>query len=668
MIAKRIDTKAASPRIARLVRYVVAAQGGIDPRSWSRTADYVLNSGTSSRGEKVGGVRVTNCNTDDPAAAATLIECTQAANTRSKTDKTYHLVFSFPPGEEPPLEVLHSIEDQLCASIGYADHQRISAVHIDCDHLHVHVAINKVHPKGFQNIEPYFDKKKLMEACDRIELQYKLTRTNHGLTGEKTHERLTKVRLNAERGHSPSTLNRLRESYNLSIAERPEAETINNLRILSGSDVVHNATRHSLLLPGYAPDRMDSDGTEHPDSLRRPGNGAGRDRSSIGGVNRYESDRLERKYGLHEESPKVKIRDKQAQAEAHSGVETLTGYVAREVSPALHKAASWQELHTALAEHGLEIKKRGAGLVIGHTALWVRASQCDRSFSLKGLTDRLGPFEENRQEKPRKPYEPKPRQAHPSSAILFEQYQHQQMKHKLARNHGLAQLKYEGALLEANLQRWRLAQRLLVKAAAKGPQRRAMLKMASLQTAVTRNANKRAIDAKRRAFMAETRMPSWARWLALQAENGNTEAVAVLRSREEQEAMRGDLLTAAKNENAENIILTGLKLEADKDGSLSYNAADGGLVIDRKTHVQSFRTTAGSSLIALELAAKRFKGQALIVEGQADFQKEIARLAGAHGLDVRFADPALEQTRKSAQAKPDKSKSHGKSIDNEAEL
>jgi hypothetical protein len=551
MIAKRIDTKAASPRIARLVRYVVAAQGGIDPRSWSRTADYVLNSGTSSRGEKVGGVRVTHCHTDDPAAAATLIECTQAANTRSKTDKTYHLVFSFPPGEEPPLEVLHAIEDQLCAAIGYTDHQRISAVHIDCDHLHVHVAINKVHPKGFQNIEPYFDKKKLMEACECIELEYGLTRTNHGLRGEK---------------------------------------------------------------------------------------------------------------------PKAQIREKQAGAEAHSGVETLTGYVAREVSPALHKAASWQELHTTLAEHGLEIKQRGAGLVIGNGTTWVRASQCDRAFSLKALTGRLGPFEENRQEKPRKPYEPKPRQAHPSSAMLFEQYQRQQMKHKLARNHSLAQLKYEGTLLEANLQRWRLAQRLLVKAAATGPQRRVMLKMVSLQAAVTRNANKRAIDAKRRVFMAETRMPSWACWLALQAENGNTEAVAVLRSREEREAMRGDLVTAAKNENAENIILKGLKLEADKDGSLSYNAADGGLVIDRKTHVQSFRTTAGSSLIALELAAKRFKGQALIVEGQADFQKAIARLAGLHGLVVRFADPALEQARKSAQTVPDKSKSRSKSIDNEAEL
>lgn len=81
----------------------------------------------------------------------------------------------------------------------------------------------------------------------------------------------------------------------------------------------------------------------------------------------------------------------------------------------------------------------------------------------------------------------------------------------------------------------------------------------------------------------------------------------VLRSRQARDAMHGDVLTAAKSENAENVILKALKLHAGIDGSLTYNTTDGGLVIDRKTHVQSYRTTAGSSLVALELAAKRFK-------------------------------------------------------------
>ena len=55
--------------------------------------------------------------------------------------------------------------------------------------------------------------------------------------------------------------------------------------------------------------------------------------------------------------------------EAHAGVDSLIGYAAREVAPAMRRATSWQELHAALAEHGLQIKPRGAGLVIGDAGL-----------------------------------------------------------------------------------------------------------------------------------------------------------------------------------------------------------------------------------------------------------------------------------------------------------
>jgi hypothetical protein len=102
---------------------MMAAQGGIEPESWARTADYILATGSkTSQGERVASFRVTNCGTDDPAHATTIIEATQKANTRSKADKTYHLVYSFPPVETPPLDMLHAIEDELCAAIGYADH------------------------------------------------------------------------------------------------------------------------------------------------------------------------------------------------------------------------------------------------------------------------------------------------------------------------------------------------------------------------------------------------------------------------------------------------------------------------------------------------------------------------------------------------------------------
>ncbi|WP_265567455.1 relaxase/mobilization nuclease domain-containing protein, partial [Serratia grimesii] len=129
-----------------------------------------------------------NCGTDDPADAAILIQATQAANTRSKAEKTYHLVYSFPPGEQPDLETLHTVEDELCEAIGLGDHQRVSAVHIDTDNLHVHVAINKVHPTGLQNIEPYYDQFRLMEACERLEVEHGLQRTFHGLEAKQRNQ------------------------------------------------------------------------------------------------------------------------------------------------------------------------------------------------------------------------------------------------------------------------------------------------------------------------------------------------------------------------------------------------------------------------------------------------------------------------------------------------
>lgn len=544
MIAKRITSKATTSRVARLVRYVVAAEGSIDPRSWSRTADYMLASGTSNRGEKVGGVRVTNCNTGDPAVATTLIEATQAVNTRSKTDKTYHLVFSFPPGEEPPLNTLHKIEDELVAAIGYSEHQRISAVHIDCDHLHVHVAINKVHPKGFQNIEPYFDKLKLMAACERLEIEHGLTCTNHGLTGEKTK--------------------------------------------------------------------------------------------------------------------KEKLAERQAQAEAHGGIETLSGYVARELAKPLREAASWEELHGVLSEHGLQIKKRGAGLVIGNGEIWVKASACDRALSMKALTDRLGSFQELARESA-KTYTPKPKQKTPSTSRLYQKYQQERQSRFSTRQQALQEIQQERDALNANLQRWRIAQRLLVKATMKGPSRRAALKLIGIQTSVARTNNKHAISAKRHKIMATTATLSWAFWLAHEAENGNSEALAVLRSMEGQNSI-GNTLSPSGQIAGKNGILTKLHPRIDKNGRATYRTADGGVVIDRKNQVQSYKTTSESTLIALELASKRFIGKALIVEGQEEFKREVARLAGQQGLQVRFSDPAMEKTRQ-ASLKPERGKSTDRGIE-----
>jgi len=164
----------------RLAGYVLNVQREhqpADPASWTRLNAYILD--TAHQGEKVAWARATNCQADDPGWAVKEILATQARNTRSRGDKNYHLVVSFPEGERPTREQIEDIEDRLCAAIGFEEHQRVSAVHQNTDNWHLHAAINKVHPRTFRNIEPFRDHYRLQEACAELEIRHGLTREPH---------------------------------------------------------------------------------------------------------------------------------------------------------------------------------------------------------------------------------------------------------------------------------------------------------------------------------------------------------------------------------------------------------------------------------------------------------------------------------------------------------
>lgn len=139
---------------------------------------------------RVGGVRITNCQSETIEWAIQEILATQARNTRAQSDKTYHLIVSFPEGEEPPECVLHAIEDRICEGLGFAEHQRLSVIHRDTDNLHFHLAINKIHPERLTIYEPYYDHKKLGELCASLELHYGLIQDNHQArkTGQRAED------------------------------------------------------------------------------------------------------------------------------------------------------------------------------------------------------------------------------------------------------------------------------------------------------------------------------------------------------------------------------------------------------------------------------------------------------------------------------------------------
>jgi len=128
---------------------------------------------------RIGEVRVTNCHQDNAADAVLEVLATQLRNQRACSDKTYHLLISFPAGDSPSAEALHDIEIEVCNALGFGEHQRVSATHTDTDNLHIHVAINKIHPQTLTIHNPYCDYKALGGVCERLERFHGLIHTNH---------------------------------------------------------------------------------------------------------------------------------------------------------------------------------------------------------------------------------------------------------------------------------------------------------------------------------------------------------------------------------------------------------------------------------------------------------------------------------------------------------
>lgn len=145
--------------------------------SFSGLVRYITD--PQNKEERVGKIRISNCNSIDTTWAIQEVLATQSKNQRVKADKTYHLLVSFAAGDVLSASQLNAIEDSIVSAIGFKDNQRISTVHHDTDNLHIHIAINKIHPKTLKMIEPYRAYKTFAEVAAKLEREYGLEMTNH---------------------------------------------------------------------------------------------------------------------------------------------------------------------------------------------------------------------------------------------------------------------------------------------------------------------------------------------------------------------------------------------------------------------------------------------------------------------------------------------------------
>jgi len=539
VIAKRILTPKGGSGYQRLSGYVLNVKPehreATDPASWARLGAYILD--TTHAGEKVAWARAVNCGHDDPGWAVKHILSTQEQNTRSKSDKSYHLVVSFPEDERPSREQIEDIEDRLCDALGFGDHQRVSAVHQNTDNWHLHVAINKVHPATLRNVTPIRDHFRLQAACAELEIKHGLTQEPHTVDFAQSRER--------------------------------------------------------------------------------------------------------------------KARGRAADFEARHGGQSFLAWTQEHARPALLAALEggqgWQAMHQVAAAYDLDLKLRGAGLVISHRSdgrLHVKASDVDRRLSLKGVTDRLGPFEpahaQAQAAKPGARYERPAR-----GGKLYETFERERAASVRARDAALAELAARHHAYGRELASW-YRQRLRQER-AQGPGgalRRDSLEHITAEREKDRKARIEREREERRQVRAAHPIPNWQGYLEAEAAKGNEQALASLRSGQRRaRQIENEVLTAENAEQARHVLHEHMKPAIRRDGRVIYRVADGGVVSDEAAQVRVPQPTTAAAFLALSLAADRFGNRPLIVKGTEAFRHQVAIVAAIEGMSVTFADPALERAR-----------------------
>lgn len=543
MIVRRVPPKATrAGGFRRLGQYVIApvvpgsgptTEGGVEALG-SYIADQARHA------DRVEWTRVTNCQAATVRGAISEIDATQALNTRSKADPNYHLVIAFPPGETPTREQIEDIEDTLVRGLGLGAHQRISALHNDKAHLHLHVAINLIHPETFKAAKIFRDHTTLAQLAAGLEVKHGLERTSHEIPNDRT-------------GRTPEV-----------------AKTM----------------------------------------------------------------------------------------ETHTAQEPFVGWVRRVAGDALIAAGAgeggWKSLHESAARYSLEIRPRGAGLVIGKAgepALMMKASDLDRSLAFKRLVDRFGAFEaasaDVRRIEPEAEYV---RTVPPEKRVdqtLWSRYVEQRDRALMDRGLAIADInahdrRYRDAVSAHYAAKFAEIKRLKLTMGIDPRIRYDALKRE--QASVLRR-HREATTTKREAARASHTVMSWPDWLRQQAEMGDTTSVNALRGMATKQERFTDTLVRSPANAGKTVAALGVKPKISRNGDATYRLPDGGAVVEKNDGLTMPHPSRAAAVLVLEMARDRANGAPLAVDGNAEQKRALLDAAVQGRFDIRFADAAMETER-----------------------
>nr|WP_322075505.1 TraI/MobA(P) family conjugative relaxase [Burkholderia cenocepacia] len=564
--------------------------------------------------ERVGQVTVTNCHQDHALDAAFEVLATQALNTKAENDKTYHLLISFPPGETPAADVLRDIEARLVASIGYEEHQRVSAVHHDTDHLHIHVAINKIHPERHTIHEPYRDYHTLGKMSEKLEIEYGLQRVNHVARKSLSESRAADMEYHAGV-----------ESL-LGWIKRECADQIKGAQ--SWAELHEVMRSNGLELRERANGLVVTDGA-----------GIGVKASSI--ARDLSKAKLEARFGPFHRTGEpganratVAARKKQAPPVEKVGQRPPPRSKGR--APALADAGE-VKIHTGRPSAVTVEARRAQAVPVER----VGTRPPPRS---KGRTPDLSALGEMRIAGGRR-YQQQPiYQQKINTVELHARYKAEQSRLGPAIQDALAQARGKKERAIEAAKRSNALKRSAIKL-MKGPgvNKKLLYALASRSLRADMEKIHAEHQRDRNAVYAAHRRYAWADWLQVKAKQGDQEALAALRAREARQRRSNSILGGARVRRTGPV--PGLKPDnITKAGTIIYRVGATAIRDDGATLNIARGATEPGLEAALQMAMYRY-GSSITVNGTDEFKERIARVAAASKLAVTFDDPALEARR-----------------------
>ena len=315
----------------------------------------------------------------------------------------------------------------------------------------------------------------------------------------------------------------------------------------------------------------------------------------------------------------------------------------------------WPELHRVAAIYGIEIRPRGAGLVIGDSndvRLHVKASDVDRGLSFRSLTAALGPFQPPGETV--QAQEPQTRYRRPArTGPLYDVYQQAACGGARGARSGDYHVRTRHLEYRRELKDWYASRFRQERLSGLG----GVLRYQSFRHLIAERKRDRieglAREASERRRLKEKHpIPIWSGWLEAEAARGNSAAVAALRRRRTQQPRRGPIdapsVEPDKAGQDRPVVYPHLRPAVRRDGRLIYRSDDGGIVADESRLVRVNEVSPGAVRLALSLAGARFGHRPLVVRGTDSFRHQVASLAGREALAVAFADPRLERQRRAA--------------------